>query len=150
MTVLPSVCIHTTPRFNMTSAVYTDCDIYLHTGEYCTKKGILHLNRVPSGLSIRGEFKAHFSVFVVTHCWHFSGYYSMDVCMCVCKFMEVILCKLLPQFFLEKITSINENIFSFFYKRCRCLACSQFIQEASQFDFIYVAQITNLLYEVRL
>lgn len=28
-----------------------------------------------------------------------------------------ILCKWLPQFFLEKITSINENIFSFFYKR---------------------------------
>lgn len=28
-----------------------------------------------------------------------------------------ILCKWLPQLFLEKITSINENIFSFFYKR---------------------------------
>lgn len=42
----------------------------------------------------------------VTHCWHF-----------LFKFMEVILCKLLPQFFLEKITSINENIFSFFYKK---------------------------------
>lgn len=30
--------------------------------------------------------------------------------------MEVLLCKLLPQFFSRKITSINENIFSFFYE----------------------------------
>lgn len=69
-------------------------------------------------------------------CWHF-GYNSMDVwvcacdCVCVCewvcKFMEVILCKLLPQFFLEKITSINENIFSFFYKRCCCLVSFFFV-----------------------
>lgn len=44
--------------------------------------------------------------------------------------MEVILCKLLPQFFLEKITSINENIFSFFYKRCeRLLVCGSELRE---------------------
>lgn len=44
------------------------------------------------------------------------------LCVCVCvNFMEVILCKMLPQksFFLEKITSINEIIFSFFYKDVR-------------------------------
>lgn len=65
------------------------------------------------------------------------------MCVCVCKFMEVILCKLLPQFFLEKITSINENIFSFFYKRCKCLAFSHFIQEACQVNFIHIAQNHN-------
>lgn len=41
------------------------------------------------------------------------------VCVSVCvNLMKVILCKMLPQkiFCLEKITSINEIIFSFFYK----------------------------------
>lgn len=75
------------------------------------------------------EFKSHLypQLSDIIHCWHF-GYFSMDVCARVCKFMEVILCKLLPQFFffLEKITSINENIFSFFYKRCRCFCFFSF------------------------
>lgn len=128
--------LSTISRFNRISAVYTDCDIYLHTGENCTrKKGILHLNHVPSDSSIRGEFKAHFILFfpplsdLVTHCL-LAFWLLLHGCVCVCKFMEVILCKLLPQFFLEKITSINENIFSFFYKTCRCLAFSHFVQEA--------------------
>lgn len=30
--------------------------------------------------------------------------------------------QIVTSFFLEKITSINENIFSFFYKRYRCRA----------------------------
>lgn len=52
------------------------------------------------------------------------------MCVCVWKFVEVILCKLLPQIFLEKITSINDNIFSFFYKTCQCFAFSPFVEEA--------------------
>lgn len=54
----------------------------------------------------------HVVVVFFLHCqtWRIVGIFWF-------KFMEVILCKLLPQFFLEKITSINENIFSFFYKK---------------------------------
>lgn len=50
--------------------------------------------------------------------------------MCVWKVVKVILCKLLPQIFLEKITSINDNIFSFFYKTCQCFAFCHFVEEA--------------------
>lgn len=57
----------------------------------------------------------------------------------VCKLMEVILCKLLPQFFVfsrKKITSINENIFSFFYKRCPSVLYLPSIYNAWKFPLL--------------
>lgn len=112
------------------------------------KKGILHLSRVPSHQ--RGIQSTLHIVFPslsddVTHCWHLFWlllHGCVYVCVCVCKFMEVILCKLLPQFFLEKITSINENIFSFFYKTCPCLACSSIIHEARSTLFTVKLKLT--------
>ena len=77
-------------RFNRISAVNTDCDIYLHTGEnlYKRQKVILHLSRVPSGFSIRGGLHV-FVLFSTVRCdtlvvgilvttpW-------MCECLCVC------------------------------------------------------------------
>lgn len=78
-------------------------------------------------LSMWGKFKAHFILFFIHSCdtlfVGIFGYYSMDVCVNLWK-LYYANCYL--NFFLEKITSINENIFSFFYKRCQCQAFSHF------------------------
>ena len=112
--------LSTISRFNRISGVYADCDIYLHTGENCTKKR--YSPPQPSSLWLIFQRGIQSTVHivssslsdVVTHFW-----LLLHGCVCVCENLWKLYYAngYLIFFFLEKITSINENIFSFFYKR---------------------------------
>lgn len=98
--------------------MYTDCDIYLHTGENCTQKKTLSASSMFPLIYPRGIQSTRHLVFpslsdIVTYCLLAFGYYfgrssevvvtwvtsTLGTTFGVCKFVEVILCKWLPQFF---------------------------------------------------
>lgn len=143
--------LSTISRFNRISGVYADCDIYLHTGENCTKKKVFStstkfpLTYLSEGNSKHSSYCFFFIVrrcdtFLVTTPW---------MCVCVWEFMEVILCKWLPHFFFSRENYLNKwEYFFIFLQKMSVLLVLILYRKLVKATLFMLPKITVSYYQV--